>query len=96
MVFAKRADMSPEARAKAVVTYFPAIPEKVRPQLEEVITRAIQRALRQQLAELERQAAGKANVAQGRGKHAKGRDPWAIRFHGEWEKVFRELRGRVE
>jgi hypothetical protein len=58
--------MSPEDRAKAVIAYFPAVPEKIRPPLEEVITRAIKRALRQQLAELERLAAGKAKVAEGR------------------------------
>lgn len=88
--------MSPEDRAKAVVAYFPAIPGKTRPQLENVITRAFKRALSQQLAELERRAVGKTNLAQGRGKQAKGRDPWAIQFHGEWESVFRELRTRVQ
>ena len=40
--------MSPEDRARAVVAYFPAIPEKIRPQLEDVVTRAIKRALGQQ------------------------------------------------
>jgi hypothetical protein len=87
--------MRPEDRAKAVVAYFSTIPEKVRPQLEEVIARAIKRALMEQLAQLECLAASKARMADGRGKQAKGRDPWAIKFHGEWEKVFRELRRRV-
>ena len=48
--------------------------------------------LRQQLAELERRAASNVRMAEGRGKQAKGRDPWAIRFQEEWERVFRELR----
>ena len=87
--------MSPEDRAKAVIAYFPAIPEKIRSQLEEVVTRAIKRALRQQLAELERRAAGKARMAEGRGKSRKDRNLWAIQFHSEWEEMFRELRTRV-
>src|SRR5689334_25097181 len=64
-------NMSPEDRAKAVVTFFPAIPEKIRPLVEEVVTRAIKRALRQQLAELEQRAAGQVRMSEGRGKQAK-------------------------
>lgn len=88
--------MSPEDRARAVVAYFPAVPEKIRPPLEEVITRAIKRALGQQLAQLESLAKRKGRMAAGRGKQQTGRDPWAIRFHGEWEKAFRELRTRMQ
>ena len=46
--------MSPEDRAKAVVAYFPGVPEKLRPQLEVIVTRAIKRALAEQLGKLER------------------------------------------
>lgn len=89
-----RNQMSPEDRAKAVVAYFPAIPEKIRPQVESVVTRAIRRALAEQLAHLEREADYKARMAEGRGKSAKGRDPSAIYFHRQWEEVFKTMRTR--
>jgi hypothetical protein len=70
--------VSPEDRAKAVVAYFPAIPEKVRPQLQEIIARAIKRALNQQLAQLEIKADELMEQAHGRGKSGRGRDDSAI------------------
>lgn len=86
--------MSPEDRAKAVVAYFPAIPEKIRAQVENVITRAIRRALAEQLAQLERLADSKALKAEGRGKSAKGKDTSAIHFHRQWEETFKTMRTR--
>jgi hypothetical protein len=86
--------MSPEDRARAVIAYFPAIPEKIRAQVENIITRAIRRALSEQLAQLEREADYKARSAEGRGKSAKGKDPSAIHFYREWEQTFREMRTR--
>jgi hypothetical protein len=88
--------MSPEERARAIVAYFPAIPEKIRPQVEIIITRAIQRALSEQLAKLERSADAKALHAEGRGKQGKGRDPSAIHFHREWEQAFKQMRLRLQ
>jgi hypothetical protein len=87
---------SPEDRARAVVAYFPAIPEKIRPQVESVITRAIRRAVAEQLAHLEREADYKARIAEGRGKSAKGRDPSAIHFHRQWEETFKAMRTRSQ
>jgi hypothetical protein len=84
--------MRPEDRAKAVVAYFPGVPEKIRLHMEEVISRAIKRALLEQLAKLERMAASKAKFAEGRGKQARGRDLAAVYFHREWEEVFKEIR----
>jgi len=88
--------MSPEDRARAVVAYFPTIPEKVRPQLEQVIARAIKRALMEQLAQLESLAERKGRMAEGSGKQRKGHHPWAIHFHGKWEEMFRDFRRRVQ
>jgi len=65
--------MTPEDRAKAVVAYFPAIPAAIPSQVEAVITRAIKRAVNQQLAELEILADKEQKWAGGRGKQAKGR-----------------------
>jgi hypothetical protein len=86
--------MTPEDRAKAVVAYFPAIPEKIRPQMQEIIKRAIGRALAMQLAQLERLAAAKACSAEGRGKGQRGRDDWAIKFHRQWEEIFKTMRNQ--
>src|SRR5882762_7008113 len=83
-----------EERAKAVVAYFPAIPPGIRPQVESVISRAIKRAVNQQLAELEIVAEKEQNFHAGRGKHAKGRDEAAVHFHGWWATKFRTLRTR--
>jgi hypothetical protein len=49
-----------DGRAKAVVAYFPAIPQKVRLQLQEIIARAIERALNQRVAQLEISCSGGA------------------------------------
>ena len=84
--------MSPNDRAKAVVAYFPAIPKQIRQQLEDVITRAINREVDHQLAKLQYEAKVNARRAEGRGKSAKGRDPWAIKFHREWEARFKQIR----
>jgi hypothetical protein len=84
--------VSPEDRAKAVVAYFPAIPEKIRRQLETVITRASKRALHQQLGELEQIAAASAEYAMGRGKNGKGRDDDVMRCHDDWANRFRRMR----
>lgn len=88
------AGMKAEDRAKAVVAYFPAIPHAIRGQVEDVVTRAIKRALNQQLAELEREAEPAKRRALGRGKSAKGRDDAAIYFHGMWADRFRAIRER--
>jgi len=84
--------MTPEDRAKAVVAYFPAIPAAIPSQVEAVITRAIKRAVNQQLAELEILADKEQKWAGGRGKQAKGRDEAALHFHGWWATTFRTLR----
>ena len=86
--------MTPEERAKAVVAYFPAVPPKIRGELENVIARAIKRAVGQQLAELEAKADRDALHAEGRGKQAKGRDPSAIQFHRQYQRTFQILRAR--
>jgi len=88
-------EMTAEERARAVVAYFPAIPAAVRGQVEAVVTRAITRALVQQLAELEREALLDSRRSEGRGKQAKGRDPSAIHFHKVWAERFRERRLRL-
>ena len=56
------------------MAYFPAIPGKVRPQLQEIIARSIKRALNQQLAQLEIKADELMEQAHGRGKSGRGRD----------------------
>jgi hypothetical protein len=84
--------MTAQERAKAVVAYFPAIPPGIRPQVETVVTRAIKRALNQQLAELEIMAEKEQKWVAGRGKSAKGRDEAAVHFHGYWLAKFRHLR----
>jgi hypothetical protein len=86
--------MTAEDRAKAVVAYFPAISPAIRLQVEAVVTRAIKRAINQQLAELEMAAIKEQRVAGGRGKQAKGRDEAAVHFHGLWAARFRNLRSR--
>jgi len=86
--------MTAEERAKAVVAYFPAIRRGIRPQVETVTTRAIKRAVNQQLAQLEIAAEKQQNLHAGRGKHAKGRDEAAVHFHGWWATKFRTLRTR--
>jgi hypothetical protein len=84
--------VTPEDRARAVVAFFPAIPPKIRADVERVITRAIKRALNEQLAKLEIEATKNADAMRGRGKTAKGRDDAAIHFHSAWARRFRELR----
>jgi hypothetical protein len=85
--------VTPEERAKAVVEHFAAsLPPAVRPDLEKVISRAIKRALQQQLAELEQIAASSAEYAMGRGKNGKGRDEDAMRCHDDWANRFRRMR----
>lgn len=84
--------MTPEDRARAVVAYFPQIPERIRADVERIVTSAIKRALREQLAKLEREATSAAGRACGRGKQRKGHDPAAIHFHTRWANRFRELR----
>jgi hypothetical protein len=84
--------MTPEDRARAVVAYFPAIPPKIRADVEAIVTRAIKRALTEQLGRLELEAMNAADKARGRGKQAKGRDPAAIHYHSMWQRRFRSLR----
>ena len=88
--------VTPQERAKAVVADFPAVPLKIRPDLQLVITRAIIRALAQQLAELEVKADSLAVKAQGKGKQAKGSDPTALQFHRYYQRTFRYLRLNLE
>jgi hypothetical protein len=89
--------VSPEERAKAVVEHFAAsLPPAVRPELEQIITRAIRRAVNQELARLERFAVAAEIAAHGRGKSAKGHDLSAIHFHREWADRFRTRRKQVE
>jgi hypothetical protein len=84
--------VTPEDRAHAVVAYFPQIPPNIRTDVEKIITRAIKRALTEQLVKLEREAENKANSAEGRGKQRKGRNDWAIKYHSEWARRFHYLR----
>jgi hypothetical protein len=85
--------VTPEDRAKAIVEHFAAsLPSAVRPDLENVVARAIKRALQQQLAELEQIAASSAEYAMGRGKNGKGRDDHALRCHDDWANRFRRMR----
>jgi len=85
--------VTPEERAKAVVEHFAAsLPPAVRPELERMITRAIHRAVHQELAHLERFAVAAEIAAHGRGKSAKGHDPSAIHFHRRWAERFRTRR----
>jgi len=68
-------------RAKAIVEHFAAsLPPAVRPELGNIITRAIRRAVHQELARLERFAVAAEIAAPGRGNSAKGHDPSAIHF----------------
>lgn len=88
--------MSPEERAKAVVEHFAAsLPPSVRPELEQIITRAIRRAVHQELARLERFAVAAEIAASGRGKQAKGHDPAAIHLHREWAERFQTRRNVI-
>jgi hypothetical protein len=92
-----RLSVSPEERARAVVEHFAAsLPPAVRPDLEQIITRAIRRAVHQELARLERFAVAAEIAASGRGKQAKGHDPAAVHFHREWAERFRTRRKHVE
>ena len=85
---------TPEERARAIVAFFPGIPERIRPDVERAITSAIKKALNQQLAELEREADRAAVAAEGRGKQAKGRNPYAIEYNRMWEERFKTMRTR--
>ena len=92
-----RFSVSPEERAKAVVEHFAAsLPPSIRPQLENIITRAIRRAVRQELARLERFAVAAEIAAYGRGKQAKGQDLAAAHFNREWADRFKARRRLVE
>jgi len=84
--------MSPEDRARAVVAYFPEIPASIGPELQCVITRAIKRALNEQLGKLEIEADRAVTRAAGRGKSGKGYDGWAMKYHKEWRSRFHHLR----
>jgi len=85
--------VSPEERAKAVVEHFAAsLPPAVRPELEQIITRAIRRAVHQELARLERFAVAAEIAASGEEKRPKGYDPAAIHLHREWAERFRTRR----
>ena len=70
--------MTPEQRAKAVAERFAAeLPSRSVPELERIVTSAINRALAQQLAELEAWAESSSEYAHGRGKSGKGQD-WGL------------------
>jgi hypothetical protein len=84
--------VTPEERAKAVVTYFPSIPPKIRADVEAIITRAIRRALDEQLSALEKEAEDASNRWIGRGKQNKFGDPDAVKFHMQWAEELRRLR----
>ena len=85
--------MSPEERARAVVEHFAAwLPPAVRPELEQIITRAIRRAVCQELARLERFATAAKIAAHGRGKSTKSKDVAAAHFHREWAERFKTRR----
>lgn len=86
--------MTPEERAKAVVAYFPAIPPRIRPEVEAIVTRAIKRAVNQVLAELERHADRGSIFAEGKGKQAKGRDAAAVYWQRWWAVKLRKARER--
>jgi hypothetical protein len=83
--------MTPEDRAKAVVAYFPGIPPKIRSQVEQIVSRAIKRALDQQLAELEREAIAARRFA-GRGKRSKDTLEAEQYYHTQWAYELRKLR----
>jgi len=84
--------VTPEERARAVVAYFPQIPATIRAQVENIVTRAITRALNEQLAMLEKEADAAARRYVGRGKQNKFGEPDAVRFHSEWAVQLRKLR----
>ena len=84
--------MTPEDRARAVVTYFPAIPPSIRAQLETAITSAIKRALNQQLAELELAARKLENFYAGRGKSMRNYDEAAMKANAYWANRLRNRR----
>ena len=85
--------MLPEERAKAIVAHFKGrVPPAVESELSDVITRAIHRAMREQLGALELEAMRKAKGAEGRGKSRKGYNPAALHYHEHWAGRFRHLR----
>ena len=84
--------VTPEDRARAVVAYFPAIPPKIRADVESIITRAIKRALDEQLTALEKEAEATAKRFVGRGKSNKFGEPDAVRYHSQWAEQLRKLR----
>jgi hypothetical protein len=87
--------VTPEERARAVVAYFPAIPERIRREAEAIIARAIRRAVAQELTGLAQRADMEAIRADGRGKQAKGQDISALRTHRWWEEKFEALRQSI-
>jgi hypothetical protein len=84
--------VTPEERARAIVAYFPAIPERIRGDVESVIARAIKRALNEQLAQLEQRAEQSIDYAHGRGKSGKGRNDAALHAHSQWADRFKKMR----
>jgi hypothetical protein len=84
--------VTPEERARAVVAYFPGIPPGIRTQVEGVVTRAINRAVAQQLGELEVLAAKQAKNYMGRGISGRGYDSSAVLAHEWWARTLRTMR----
>ena len=75
-----------------MVAYFPGIPERLRADVESIVTRAIKRAIAQCLCELEREAEKEIVGNEGRGKQAKGYNPHAIHWHKWWAIKLRKTR----
>ena len=84
--------MTPEDRARAVVGHFPEVPAGMHAELQDVITRAIKRALNEQLSKLEIEADRAMTRARGQGKSAKGYDPQSFYVHREWRSRFHFMR----
>jgi hypothetical protein len=74
------------------VAYFPGIPSAIRTQVEGVVTRAINRAVAQQLGELEVLAGKQAKHYMGRGISGRGYDSSAVLAHEWWARKLRKLR----
>jgi hypothetical protein len=87
--------VTPEERARAVVAYFPAIPERIRREVESIIARAIRRAVAQELTGLAQRADMEAIRADGRGRQAKGQDISALQTHRWWEEKFNAVRQAI-
>lgn len=74
------------------MAYFPGIPAAIRTQVEGVVTRAINRALAQQLGELEVLAGKQAKLYMGRGISGRGYDSSAVLAHEWWARTLRTMR----